>query len=144
MKYLMFMPLPFVLAVTAFAGQSPHDGKDIQGTWLPIKAEVGGKPMGNDFLTNTVMKLDGGKYLVTVAGSPDKGDYTLDAGSKPKTLDITGSEGPNAGKKIPCIYELKGNTLKICYGLDGSARPTEFKSPPGTKYFLVTYERKKS
>ena len=144
MKYLMFMLMPLALVVTALADPALQDAKNSQGTWLPTRAELGGKPMQDDFLTNTVLKLVQGNYEVTVRGLPDKGAYTLDAGSKPKTLDITGSEGPNAGKKILCIYELKGNTLKICYGLDGSARPTEFKSPPATKYFLVTYERKKS
>jgi uncharacterized protein (TIGR03067 family) len=143
MKKLMSSLLPFALAMTAFAGAAPRDAKDIQGTWVPVKAEIGGEPMKSEFLTNTVMKLDNGKYVVTVAGSPDKGDYTIDAGSKPKTIDINGAEGPNAGKKITGIYELKGNTLKICYGLSGSARPTEFKSPPGTRYFLVTYERRR-
>jgi uncharacterized protein (TIGR03067 family) len=143
MKHLISLLLPFALAMTALAGPMPDDAKGIQGTWVPVKAEIGGTPMKEDFLTNTVMKLEAPKYEVTVAGSPDKGSYTLDAESKPKTIDITGEEGPNAGRKIAGIYELKGDTLRICYGLGGSARPAEFKSPAGTKYFLVTYKRKK-
>jgi uncharacterized protein (TIGR03067 family) len=142
MKLLLALLLQFALAIAAFAGPT-HDSQDIQGTWLPVKAELGGKTMGNDFLTNTILQLDAGKYDVTVAGAHDKGVYILDAGLKPKTLDITGAEGPNAGRKIPCIYELDGNTLKICYGLGNSPRPSEFKSPSGTRYFLVTYKRKK-
>lgn len=121
----------------------PTDSREIQGVWVPVKAEFGGQPMKDDFLTNTVMKLDDGKYEVIVAGKPDKGAYSLNAGSKPRTIDITGTEGPNVGRTIPGIYELQGHTLRICYGLGGNPRPTEFKSPSGTKYFLVTYERKK-
>jgi uncharacterized protein (TIGR03067 family) len=142
MKYLWYLCLTLATAFTAVAGPST-DAKDIQGTWIPVKAEMGGVPMGNDFLTNTVMNLDGGKYVVTVSGSPDKGEYTLDPASKPKTMDITGTQGPNTGRKLLCIYELDGNTLRICYGLGGSPRPTEFKSPSASKYFLVTYQRKK-
>ena len=41
------------------------------------------------------------------------------------------------------IYELNGDTLRICYDLSGSKRPTEFKTAAGTKLYLVTYNRKK-
>jgi uncharacterized protein (TIGR03067 family) len=144
MNYLILNLVPFALALTAFAGEPSHDGNDIQGTWLPTKALLGGEPMKDDFLKNTILKLDNGKYEVTVAGSPDKGTYTIDPAAQPKTLDITGTEGPNVGRKIHAIYQLRGDTLLVCYALGASARPSEFKSPSGTQYFLVTYSRKGS
>lgn len=58
-------------------------------------------------------------------------------------MTVTGTEGPNQGKKFPCIYELQGDTLRICYDLSGAKRPTEFKSVAGTKLYLVTYARKR-
>lgn len=139
---LTILSLAGVLA--AFAGPKADDPKDIQGTWLPVKAELAGKPMPDEFLKKIVsLKLDAGKYEVT-AESLDKGTYTMNAAAKPRTIDITGTEGPNVGKKIPAIYELNGDTLRICYNLGGDTHPTEFKSPPGTKIFLVTYQRKKA
>jgi len=30
----------------------------------------------------------------------------------------------------PGIYELKGDTLRVCYGGDGTQRPKEFKTTP--------------
>lgn len=143
MNYIVIILAALGLTLTASAAEQPRDFKDIQGTWLPIAAEIGGQPMTSDFLKTTVLKLDDGKYEVTVGGVSDKGTYTIDATLKPKTLDITGTEGPNAGKKIPAIYELRRNTLRVCYGLGDGPRPTEFKSPPGTKFFLVTYQRQK-
>jgi len=89
------------------------------------------------------LRLDDGKYEVFVGDRPDKGTYTLDSTSKPKGMTITGTEGPNQGKTFPAIYELKGDTLRICYDLSGAKRPTEFKSVVGTKLYLVTYNRKK-
>jgi uncharacterized protein (TIGR03067 family) len=144
MKYLIVLLLPLAVALTAFASDKAGDFKDIQGTWLPTKAEIGGKSMGNDFIASTTLTLADGKYEVFAAGTPDKGAYAIDPALKPKSMDITGTEGPNAGKKIPAIYELRGDTLRICYGLGGRARPTEFKSPPGTQDFLVIYMRKKA
>jgi len=132
----------FALAVATFAGEKVNDAKEIQGTWLPVKAQIRGEEMNEQVLKTITLKLDAGKYEV-MAENLDKGTYTIDPAAKPKTIDVTGVEGPNAGKKMPAIYELDGDMLRICYGLGGSPRPTEFKSPAGTKTFLVTYKRKK-
>jgi uncharacterized protein (TIGR03067 family) len=58
-------------------------------------------------------------------------------------MTIVGTKGPNTGKTFPCIYDIKGDTFRICYDLSGAKRPTEFKTAAGTKLYLVTYNRKK-
>jgi uncharacterized protein (TIGR03067 family) len=83
------------------------------------------------------------KYTVTVGEAVDKGTAKLNPKAKPKELDITGTDGPNKGKTILAIYELDGDTLRICYDLTGKNRPTEFKTKEGTQLFLVTYKREK-
>jgi hypothetical protein len=42
---------------------------------------------------------------------------------------------------FPAIYELDGDTLRICYDLSRTKRPAEFKTLPATQLYLVTYER---
>ena len=59
-------------------------------------------------------------------------------------MDITGTEGPNKGKTFLAVYELDGDTLRICYDLSGKSRPTEFKTTEGTQLFLVSYKREKT
>ncbi len=130
------------ISIAAFAADKPNDAKNIQGTWLPAQAELGGQPMKEEVLKIISLTLNDGKYEVT-AENVDKGTYKINPAAKLKEITITGVEGPNAGKTIPAIYELDGDMLRICYGLGGAARPTEFKSPAGTKVFLVTYKRKK-
>jgi hypothetical protein len=44
---------------------------------------------------------------------------------------------------ILAIYEIDGDTLKVCYDLGGKNRPTEFKTKEGTALFLATYKREK-
>jgi len=84
-------------------------------------------------------------YLVTVGKeAPDEGKIKSDAAKKPKTMDIMGTKGPNMGKTFLTIYELNGDTLRLCYDLSGKGRPTEFKTTPGSQLFLVTYKREKS
>ena len=98
-------------------------------------------------MTDTVLKvislkLEDGKYEVFVGDEPDRGTYTVDSTAQPKSMTVTGTDGVNRGKTFPAIYELKGDTLRICYDLSGAKRPTEFKSIAGTKLYLVTYNRK--
>jgi uncharacterized protein (TIGR03067 family) len=80
---------------------------------------------------------------VLVGEMSDEGTVKRDPGKSPKTMDITGKKGPNVGKTFLCIYELKGDDLRVCYDLSGKARPTEFGTKADTLLFLVTYRRAK-
>lgn len=137
-----FALVELCLPPTARSGDL-KDENAIQGTWLPTEAELGGSKYPDDVRKSIQLQIRDDKYTVTVGGEPDKGTITLNSAANPKEIDIIGAEGPNQGKTILCIYELSGDTLKICYDLSCKARPTEFKSTAGTKLFLVTYERKK-
>ena len=128
---------------TTFAADRPDDAKSIQGTWKPVKAELAGQPMADSVLKTIRLALAGGKYEVRVGAEFDKGTYTLDVAAMPKGMSIVGTEGPNQGKTFPAIYQLNGDTLRICYDLSGANRPTGFKTVAGTKLYLVTYNRTK-
>ena len=143
MKHIFCIGLAVAALSSAFAADSPDDAKAVQGSWKPVKAELAGQPMPDAVLKSISLKLDKGKYEVFVREHPDRGTYTIDSNTKPKSMSVTGTEGPNIGKTFPAIYELKGDTLRICYDLSGEKRPTEFKSVAGTKLYLVTYNRKK-
>ena len=142
MKYIVCICLALCASLNAFAADSPDDTKAVQGNWKPVKAELAGQPMTDAVLKSISLKLDNGKYEVFVGEEPDRGTYTLDSTAKPKSMTIMGTDGPNHGKTFPAIYELKGDTLRICYDLSGVQRPTEFKSVAGTQLYLVTYNRK--
>ena len=142
MKYLLCLCCAVAPSLSAFAAGS-SDAEAVQGNWKPAKAELAGQPIPDAVLKSISLKLENGKYEVFVGEHPDRGTCTLDSTTKPKSMSVTGTEGPNTGKTFPAIYELKGDTLRICYDLSGAKRPTEFKSVAGTKLYLVTYHRKK-
>ena len=142
MKHIFCIGLAVVALLSAIAAESPDDAKAVQGNWTPVQAELAGQPMADDVLRSISLKLENGKYEVFVGDKPDKGTYTIDSTTKPKSMTITGAEGPNNGKTYPAIYELNGDTLRICYDLSGAKRPAEFKTSAGTKLYLVTYNRK--
>jgi hypothetical protein len=75
---------------------------------------------------------------VSFAGEvADRGTYILEDGR----LTLTGIAGPNQGRTIPCILQLVGDRLRVCYGLDG-VLPTSFTTTPGVEHYLATYRRK--
>jgi uncharacterized protein (TIGR03067 family) len=130
--------------LTSFAADDSADVKTLQGSWVPVKAELGAQPMPGEVLKKITLTLTNHDYEVTITGEqPDSGTWTLDTSSKPKGMTIVGTKGPNAGKTFPCIYDIKGDTFRVCYDLSGAKRPTEFKTAAGTKLYLVTYNRKK-
>jgi len=143
MKHILYIGLAVAAFLTLRASGEPAEAKAIEGMWRPVTAELAGKPMSETVLKTISLKLEDGKYEVLVGDHPDKGTYTLDLAAKPKGMTVTGTEGPNRGKIFPCIYELQGDTLRICYDLSGAKRPAEFKTAVGTRLYLVTYARNK-
>jgi uncharacterized protein (TIGR03067 family) len=142
MKHLLCISLFTATVLSTFAAD-PHDTKAVQGDWVPLKAELSGQPMPDAILKTISLKLGDGTYAVLVGDKPDHGTFKVDSSATPKSMDVTGTDGPNQGKTFPAIYELEGDTLRICYDLSGAKRPAEFKTATGTKLYLVTYQRKK-
>jgi uncharacterized protein (TIGR03067 family) len=142
MKYFLCITLLTTAVLTVLAG-GPLDAQSIQGNWTPVEAELGGQPMDDAILKTISLKLGNGTYEVYVGDKPDKGTFKIDSSTAPKSMDVTGSEGPNQGRTFLAIYQLKDQRLCICYDLSGVSRPKEFKSKAGTKLYLVTYRRKK-
>ena len=126
------------------SGEAETKDRDaLRGTWLPATAELSGKNFPDEVRKSMKLEISGNDYKVTVGKTVDKGTVKLDLSAKPKAMDITGTDGPNNGKTFLAIYELDGDTLRVCYDLSGKARPTEFKSKPDSQLFLVTYKREK-
>ncbi|MBS0631770.1 MAG: TIGR03067 domain-containing protein [Verrucomicrobia bacterium] len=110
----------------------------LTGHWLMIRAENNGEDSSDLAPLKVVLRLEGGSYHVSFGGDlADRGGVAHPA---PGALHLTGTEGPNTGRTIPCIFQLMGDRLRICYGLDGTA-PEKFTAPAGSGRYLVTYRR---
>ncbi|MDQ5979370.1 MAG: hypothetical protein QG602_2344 [Verrucomicrobiota bacterium] len=110
----------------------------LTGRWEMTKAELAGEAAPEILELRVVLELTAVTYAVSFAGQvADRGTYVVSGDA----LTLTGTEGPNQGRTIPCILQHRGDLLRICYGLDGTA-PTEFATKPGTQHYLATYRRK--
>jgi len=118
------------------------DEELIVGTWQVENFDFGpGAPVPPiDFKQiNLAFKTDG-KLAMTMGDMPRKeGAYKLDPAAKVKAIDMTEANG----RVSPGIYELDGDTLKICIAEGADAvRPTEMK-PGGMRGAVVTLKRVK-
>lgn len=114
---------------------------DLQGIWRPIRAELDGEAAPEMALVKMLVTLRAGGYLVEFGGeAADQGSYTLTDTGEPIVLVLHGVKGHNAGREIPAIAQLRGDRLRVCYGLNG-VLPTAFATAPGSSRYLVTYRR---
>ena len=111
----------------------------LAGIWEMVRAESGGEPSTDLLALRVELHLAADTYVVRFAGEvADRGTFTLGADG---SIILVGVEGPNTGRTIPCIYQLVGDRLRICYGLDG-AIPSAFATTNGSSDYLATYRRK--
>jgi uncharacterized protein (TIGR03067 family) len=109
----------------------------LPGKWRPIRAELDGQPAPELALERMEFHLTATDYAVHFGGEIyDRGTFV----HTETTLHLTARHGPNVGRVITAIYQLAGDRLRICYGLDGTA-PSEFKTGPDSRRYLVTYRR---
>jgi uncharacterized protein (TIGR03067 family) len=148
-----------VLAIVAlFAGarSQAEDGnanekavaKDLRafkGTWRLSSKEVDGKKFGKEEIKDVIGTSDGsGKFSVRrgdkVVG---EGTIKLDPTKRPKTIDVTYTEGERKGKTALGIYDIESDTFRVCVARPGDERPAEFSAKAGSGRTLIVYKRAK-
>jgi uncharacterized protein (TIGR03067 family) len=116
--------------------------KKFQGAWTIESSVTGGKELPADALKGLIVIFEGAKHTVKKGDEVIQvGTQKLDPSKSPKTIDVTMTEGPNKGTVMLGIYEIDGDTLKVCFDPQGKKRPTEFKSAPGSENFVNVHKR---
>ena len=118
--------------------------RKFQGTWTFESSEAGGKELPAGELKGLVLIFEGDKHTVKKGDEVIQvGRQKLDPSKSPKAIDVTVTEGLNKGAVMLGIYEIDGDTLKVCFDEEGKKRPTEFKSVPGSETFVNVHKRAK-
>mgnify|MGYP000909813388 CR=1 FL=1 len=109
----------------------------LAGTWEMIRAELGGEQSPELIALRIELEFAANAYTVRFGGQiADRG--TVEAHS-PAAFTLTSTDGPNRGRVIPCLYQLAGDRLRICFGMDGS-KPENYSTAKSSNY-LATYRR---
>ncbi len=112
------------------------DPEVIQGTWEVVAAVYKGQQRANkDQMVWRISK----SHVVYSNDTQDA--YKLNLATKPKQIDITVVPPKVAGNVdravLLGIYELKGDSLRICIGYTGKDRPKDFKGGEGRNLFTL-------
>jgi uncharacterized protein (TIGR03067 family) len=137
-----WQPLLAVLVVAALtpAEDKPKDEEAIQGTWNVVSREMVGKKTPDAELKTLKVTIKDGTITTDDDKKKEKVTYKLDPSKKPKAIDLTDEEG-----KITtlAIYELDGDTLKLCWSEKVDDRPTKFASDADSAQTVMVFKRVK-
>jgi uncharacterized protein (TIGR03067 family) len=145
-----------VLAVALLVGadtQKDDKVKDesnkLQGNWSIAEAERDGMKAPEDEIKKITLTIKGDKLVARRtenAGKPEEKVYdmsfTIDPTQKPKWIDVTYTDGERKGESSQGIYDLEGNTLKICMSR-GNTRPNDFETKAESQRHLMVLKRQK-
>jgi uncharacterized protein (TIGR03067 family) len=130
-----------LLLVAAEADDKGKKADDpLVGTWAVEKMVVKGKT--GPPLKGWVYEFADGKMTVKVGKRTLLQSYKTDPSERPAAIDITQDEGPDKGKTLKGVYEVKGDVLTLCTpAVPNGPRPKELVSSEDT--ILVSLKRDK-
>src|SRR5262249_8632881 len=148
-RIAMKLRLVLVLGIVGLLGADDKDDAKkalakLDGTWRAESMAVDGNKLGADDVKAYSVTIKDGKYSAKMGNDVyNEGTLKIDPAKKPGTLDVMPSKGDNEGKTMQGIFELDGDTLKICLSQPDGDRPKEFASEAGTGRLYVVYKRQK-
>jgi uncharacterized protein (TIGR03067 family) len=130
---------PAAPAVPAASSGAPTE---IEGEWPMVSAVIDGKPLATE-MVKWCKRITRGNVTRILAGPQSMLDaeFTLDATRTPRHIDYVNRSGTNKGKKQEGIYELAGDTLRICTGPPSGSRPSDFTSVKGDGRSYTVWRR---
>jgi uncharacterized protein (TIGR03067 family) len=118
-------------------GKGKSDQDLFQGRWSVVALEKGGVEVPKELTKEAAAVIKGNKITIELLGETKEVVFKLDPTKKPKAIDLKFE-----GKDFEGIYELNGETLRVCVPTEaGTKRPKEFQSEGDM--LLATFKRSK-
>ena len=115
----------------------------LTGSWVPVAADVSGQVLNIGELRVARLSFDSESYaIVDHAGKVvDAGTWQLGALDNPRAIDLLGSAGPNAGRRVLAIIALDGDRLCLGYDMERDQRPSGWRCEPDQLLLSITLVR---
>ncbi len=117
------------------------DLANLQGTWSVTALEVDGNKMSAEMFEGARIVIKGDQFESLSMGATYRGTVKLDSAKKPKQFDLHFTAGHAKGNTNYGIYELDGDTWRLCLNTTGKDRPKSFATKPGSGHALETLKR---
>jgi uncharacterized protein (TIGR03067 family) len=109
------------------AAQEGTDAEKLQGTWTITLAEKHGAKQPEEKLKDLRVVIEGDSMCFKTGGQDgERATIKLDPSKTPKAIDFLPVVADKEKKPSLGIYELREDTLKLCWRKEGGERPTEF------------------
>jgi len=130
--------LAFVGGVT-LAADKTDDTRNWQGTWNMVACTWNGEPQNG----NVQWIVKGDQYTIWIDHKSGQDPHTITLNSSKKQIDVFHHDTPKGtwGGSFKGIYEIKGDTLKVCYDLKGERYPKSFEAGPGSGQVIYQFKR---
>ena len=138
MRSLTIICLLVFIICFAGTGKFSMQKNILNGTWLPVKQEIGGTALPETAFAGQKLIIADSTYTV-IAESTDKGTVKINDNK----IDIYGKEGPNEGKHFTAICKYEDELLTICYNLSGDSYPESFDTKGKPLFFLSVFKKEK-
>ena len=144
MSRLSLIAVPTILALCiSTQDEKPTQPRDraakqelqrIQGAWQFTSLQENGDKVPDADLKDRTIFFGREAFVVKQAEQIlQTGTQKLDPSKTPKTINAMVAQGERKGDILLGIYELDGDTLKVCFDTEAQKRPADFKRGPFPK-----------
>ena len=128
-------------ASVASAADKTDDTRNWQGTWSMVSCTWNGEPQNG----NVQWIVEGDHYTISMDRKSGHDPYNFKLDPSKKQIDVFHHETPKGtwGGSMKGIYEIKGDTLKVCYELKGERYPKSFEAGAGSGQVIYQFKREK-
>jgi RNA polymerase sigma factor (sigma-70 family) len=118
------------------------EAEDLQGKWVLEQSEAGGAEQEVDPQGRQAVAFRDSRYTLYIVVNDEVvetgGVFSLDPQRPAQFLELL----PLGQPSMKCLYEIEGDTLRLCMAAPGGPRPTEFKTTEGQNHFSMRLKRK--
>jgi uncharacterized protein (TIGR03067 family) len=121
------------------AADKANDTARWQGTWKLVSATSNGQTE----TANLKWIVSGDHYNICINGNTGSDPYMIKLDPSKKQIDVFHHDTPKGtyGGSYKGIYEIKGDSLKVCYDGKGQRYPQSFDAGPGSGQLLYQFQR---
>ncbi len=128
--------------ITRWAKGTRSMETELEGTWFAESATLGGEAAPK--IVGQRLSFNGDRFRITKEGKLlFGGNFSVDAAAEPASIQFEQSETQTLSGSWLGIYELDGNTLRICDNAPDMTkpRPKNFGECAAAGYVLIRFSR---